>query len=92
MAANTVKVGVCGGLEEAAEHGTERAGEPENHCAFANLARCVPRAQEVVNTRVEAGSDTSACQCRSHNVLSLEQTDEETKGVERLERLDTEAS
>ena len=53
---HSVQVCVGRSLKETAEDRTNRAREPEDHCSLADLTGCVPRSEEIVNTRIKSGS------------------------------------
>jgi hypothetical protein len=56
MIMDTIQVCVSSCLQEATEHVTNATSQPEDHGALSDLARGVPRAEHIVNTRIEAGS------------------------------------
>ena len=55
MTMNTAQVLVRSCLQETTEHVSNRAGEPKHHGSLADLPRCIPRAQQVMDTRIKTG-------------------------------------
>ena len=53
IATMSVQVRICSSLEEAAEHSSDWASKPKDHCTFANFSWCIPRAQQVMDTWVK---------------------------------------
>lgn len=54
---NAIKICIRSSLEKSTEHRSNRAGEPEQHGSLANLPRRIPRAEHIMDSRIEARSD-----------------------------------
>lgn len=52
----SVEIRICSSLKESAEHSSNRTSKPKYHCSFSNFSWCIPRAQEVMNTRIKSRS------------------------------------